>query len=100
MLAVFTVSVGFGVTSPLLPFLIERLLESGGDAAQVSRATGLVTGLYTRWLAVVVKPRVHRHEAGGALNGAKIVFSCRTGVISTLELWLHPESNRSAIQKS
>ena len=46
MLAVFTVSVGFGVTLPLLPFLIERLLESGGDAAQVSRATGLVTGLY------------------------------------------------------
>ena len=52
------------------------------------------------WLAVVVKPRVHRHEAGGALNGAKIVFSCRTGVISKLELWLHPESNRSAVQKS
>lgn len=46
MLAVFTVSVGFGVNLPLLPFLIERLLESGGDAAQVSRATGLVTGLY------------------------------------------------------
>ena len=46
MLAVFTVSVGFGMTLPLLPFLIERLLGSGGNAAQVSRATGLVTGLY------------------------------------------------------
>lgn len=46
MLAVFTVSVGFGVTLPLLPFLVERLLGPDGDAAQVSRATGLLTGLY------------------------------------------------------
>ncbi len=46
MLAVFTVSMGFGVTLPLLPFLIERLLEPGEDAAQVSRATGLLTSLY------------------------------------------------------
>ena len=47
MLAVFTVSMGFGVLLPLLPFLIERLLGAGGDTAQVSRATGLLTGLYT-----------------------------------------------------
>ena len=46
MLAVFAVSVGFGVTLPLLPFLIERLLGPDGDAAQVSRATGLLTSLY------------------------------------------------------
>jgi MFS family permease len=32
---------------PLLPYLIERLLGTAGDAAQVSRATGLLTGLYT-----------------------------------------------------
>lgn len=30
MLAVFAVSVGFGVTLPLLPFLIERLLGRTG----------------------------------------------------------------------
>ena len=46
MLSVFTVSMGFGVLLPLLPYLIERLLGTGGDAAQVSRATGLLTGLY------------------------------------------------------
>ena len=46
MLSVFTVSLGFGIVLPLLPFLIERLLGPGGDATQVSRATGLLTGLY------------------------------------------------------
>ena len=47
MLAVFTVSVGFGVALPLLPYLIERLLGAGVDAAQVSRHTGLLTAVYT-----------------------------------------------------
>jgi MFS family permease len=47
MLSVFTVSMGYGVTLPLLPYLIERLLGTSGDAAQVSRSTGLLTGLYT-----------------------------------------------------
>jgi len=47
MLSVFTVSMGFGIVLPLLPDLIERLLGTGGDAAQVSRATGLLIGLYT-----------------------------------------------------
>ena len=47
MLSVFTVSLGFGIVLPALPFQVERLLGAGGDAAQVSRATGLLTGLYT-----------------------------------------------------
>ena len=47
MLAVFTVSVGFGVVLPLLPFLIERLLGAGAGTAQVSRHTGFLTGVYT-----------------------------------------------------
>ncbi|MDP3841557.1 MAG: MFS transporter [Oxalobacteraceae bacterium] len=47
MLAVFTVSVGFGAVLPLLPFLIERLLGAGGEAVQVSRHTGLLTAVYT-----------------------------------------------------
>ena len=46
MLAVFTVSMGFGVTLPLLPFLIERLLGPEGNTAQISRATGLLSSLY------------------------------------------------------
>ncbi|MEC4718084.1 MFS transporter [Noviherbaspirillum sp. CPCC 100848] len=47
MLAVFTVSVGFGVVLPLLPYLIERLLGEEGGAAQISRHTGLLTAIYT-----------------------------------------------------
>jgi len=47
MLSVFTVSMGYGVLLPLLPYLIERLLGTAGDEAQVARATGLLTGLYT-----------------------------------------------------
>ena len=46
MASVFTVSMGFGIILPLLPYLIERLLGPAGDAAQVSRSTGLLTGLY------------------------------------------------------
>lgn len=47
MLAVFTVSVGYGVVLPLLPYLIERLLGAEAQAAQVSRNTGMLTGVYT-----------------------------------------------------
>ena len=47
MLAVFTVSVGFGVVLPLLPYFIERLLGAGVEAAQVARHTGLLTAVYT-----------------------------------------------------
>ncbi len=46
MLSVFTVSLGFGIVLPVLPFLIERLLGPDGSTTQVSRATGLLTGLY------------------------------------------------------
>jgi MFS family permease len=47
MLSVFTVSMGYSILLPLLPYLIERWLGTGGAAAQVSRSTGLLTGLYT-----------------------------------------------------
>ena len=47
MLAVFTVSMGYGIVLPLLPNVIERLLGAAGDGSQVSRATGLLTALYT-----------------------------------------------------
>ena len=47
MLAVFTVSIGFGIVLPLLPFLIERLLGVGVAAARVSQHTGLLTAVYT-----------------------------------------------------
>ena len=47
MAAVFTVSVGFGVVLPLLPYLIERLAGVAVTAAQVSWHTGLLTAVYT-----------------------------------------------------
>ena len=47
MLSVFTVSMGYGIILPLLPYLIERLQGASADAARVSSATGLLTGLYT-----------------------------------------------------
>lgn len=47
MLAVFTVSIGFSVVLPLLPFLIERLIGAESEAVQVSRHTGLLTAVYT-----------------------------------------------------
>lgn len=47
MLAVFTVSIGFGIVLPLLPYLIERLLGAGVETTQVSRHTGLLTAVYT-----------------------------------------------------
>ena len=46
MLSVFMVLMGYGIVLPLLPYLIERLLGTSGDAAQISRSTGLLTGLY------------------------------------------------------
>ena len=46
MASVFTVSMGFGVVLPLLPYLIERLIGTGGDAEQVAQSTGVLTGLY------------------------------------------------------
>ncbi len=47
MLAVFVVSIGYGVVLPLLPNLIERLLGAAVKATQVSRHTGLLTAVYT-----------------------------------------------------
>ena len=46
MLAVFTVSLGYGVVLPLLPSLTERSLGTGASAAQVARNTGLLSSVY------------------------------------------------------
>lgn len=52
MLAVLTVSLGFGILLPQLPALIERFLGDASTAVQVSRATGLLTALYMAALFV------------------------------------------------
>ena len=65
MLSVFTVSMGYGVVLPLLPYLIERLLGTGADAAQVSRSTGLLTGLYTLSLFIFAPAWGHLSDRYG-----------------------------------
>lgn len=52
LLAVFTVSAGYGAVLPHLPDLVERLLGPGAQPAAVSRHTGLLTGVYTFGLFV------------------------------------------------
>jgi hypothetical protein len=42
MVAVFTVSAGYGVVLPLLPYRIERLIGAGTQVVQTSRNVGLV----------------------------------------------------------
>lgn len=45
LLAMFSITVGYGIVLPILPFLIERLAGTT-DAASLSRHTGLLTGAY------------------------------------------------------
>ncbi len=46
MLAVFTVSIGFGVVLPLLPGFIESLLKPQGGSGATALHTGLLTSAY------------------------------------------------------
>ena len=46
LLAMFAITVGYGIVLPILPFLIERLAGTA-DAATLSQHTGLLTGTYT-----------------------------------------------------
>jgi MFS family permease len=46
MVAMFTITLGYGVVLPILPFTIEDLI-GGADPAALSRVTGFVTGTYT-----------------------------------------------------
>jgi len=45
LLAMFAISVGYGIVLPILPFVVEKL-ASPTDAATVSWHTGLITGTY------------------------------------------------------
>lgn len=65
LLAVFTVSVGFGVVLPLLPSLIERLSGAGVEAAQIARHTGLMTGVYTLALFLFAPMWGHLSDRNG-----------------------------------
>jgi MFS family permease len=88
MLAVFTVSVGFGVVLPLLPYLIERLLGAEGEAAQVSRHTGLLTAVYTLSLflfAPIWGRLSDRHGPRGVLLVGLLGFGVTTLVFSFAE---------------
>ena len=45
LLAMFAISVGYGIVLPILPFLIDRISGST-DAAVLAWHTGLITGTY------------------------------------------------------
>jgi len=88
MLAAFTVSAGFGVVLPLLPYLIERLLGAGVEVAQVSRHTGLLTAVYTLSLflfAPLWGRRSDRHGARGVLLVGLLGFGATMLVFSFVE---------------
>ncbi|WP_411288364.1 MFS transporter [Phenylobacterium sp.] len=46
MLAVFTVSIGYGVVLPLLPDLVEQVLRVSSASRSISSHTGLLTSIY------------------------------------------------------
>jgi MFS family permease len=88
MLSVFTVSIGYGVTLPLLPYLIERLLGAGTDAIQVARATGLLTGLYTLSLFLFAPAWGHLSDRYGrrvVLLIGLLGFSITMGIFAFIE---------------
>ncbi len=91
MFAVFTVSVGYGVVLPLLPYRIERLIGAGSEAAQVSRNVGLVTGIYTlaMFLFAPVWGRTSdRRGRRGVLLAGLIGFGAVMLILSSVEtLW-------------
>ena len=88
MLAVFTVSIGYGAVLPLLPYLIERLMGAGVEAAQVSRHTGLLTAVYTLSLflfAPMWGRLSDRHGPRGVLLVGLLGFSVTMLVFSFVE---------------
>ncbi len=88
MLAVFVVSIGYGVALPLLPDLIERLLGAGVEPAQVSRHTGLLTATYTLALflfAPIWGRLSDRRGPRGALLAGLLGFGATMLVFSFVE---------------
>lgn len=88
VLAVFTVSVGYGVVLPLLPDLVGRLLESPSSPGLVSRHTGLLTAAYALalFLAAPAWGRISdSHGRRKALVAGLLGFSVATAVFSVVD---------------
>jgi MFS family permease len=88
VLAVFTVSVGYGVVLPLLPALVGRLLESPSSPGLVSRHTGLLTAAYALalFLAAPAWGRISdSHGRRKALVAGLLGFSVATAVFSVVD---------------
>lgn len=88
VLAVFTVSVGYGVVLPLLPALVGRLLESPSSPGLVSRHTGLLTAAYALalFLAAPAWGRISDlHGRRKALVAGLLGFSVATAVFSVVD---------------
>lgn len=88
MLAAFTVSIGYGVVLPLLPYLIERLLGAGVTVGEVSRHTGLLTAVYTLspFLFAPMWGRLaDRHGARGVLLIGLVGFAVAMMIFAFVE---------------
>lgn len=88
VLAVLTVSVGYGVVLPLLPDLVERLLGTGTSPQLVSRHTGLLTAIYALALFLAAPAWGRLSDAHGrrnALLAGLPGFSGATAVFSLVE---------------
>jgi len=88
VLAVFTVSVGYGVVLPLLPDLVERLLRTAVSPRLVSRHTGLLTAIYALalFLAAPAWGRLSDvHGRRNALFAGLLGFSVATVVFLLIE---------------
>ncbi|MEZ5318362.1 MAG: MFS transporter [Vicinamibacterales bacterium] len=87
MLAVFTVSVGYGVVLPLLPSLVQRLQATADAAALVSRHTGLLTATYALALFLAAPAWGRLSDAYGRRNvlvTGMLGFSAATAVFSAV----------------
>src|SRR6266545_4185135 len=85
MLAVFAVSVGYGVVLPLLPFLVQRLVGPALTSSQVPRHTGLLTATYALALFLGAPSWGRLSDAYGRRNLLLIAlfgFSAATVVFS------------------
>ena len=91
MAAVFTVSVGYGVVLPLLPYRIERLIGPGTQGVQIARNVGLVAASYmlALFLFAPIWGRISdRRGRRGILLVGLVGFSASVLAFSRIEtLW-------------
>ena len=83
MLATFSLSVGYSIVLPILPFLIEQL-SPAADPAAVSRHTGLITSTYILAVFLFAPVVVLRHWLASRVCFLHSPLLCSPGFHSPL----------------